>query len=230
VSEQSIVVVGGTSGLGREVAQHYADRGADVVITGRDAGRAESIASEIGGSTRGVAADLAVPQGIAAGLAGVGRVDRLVLAAIQRDSTTVREYEIEPAIRLATLKLVGYTEVVHALVPELHDGSAILLFGGVAGERPYPGSTTVTSVNGAVDAMVRTLAIELAPIRVNAIHPGIVGDSPAWADKDLSHVVARTPTGRITRMRDVVGAVEFLLENEAMNGVSLHVNGGTLLM
>ena len=55
-----------------------------------------------------------------------------------------------------------------------------MLFGGLAKERPYPGSTTVTTVNGAVSAMVRTLALELAPVRVNAIHPGVVGDSPAW--------------------------------------------------
>ena len=67
--------------------------------------------------------------------------------------------------------------------PRMHDDTSVLLFGGLAKEKPYPGSTTVTSVNGAVTTMVRTLAIELAPVRVNAIHPGIVGDSPTWAEQ-----------------------------------------------
>ena len=106
-----------------------------------------------------------------------------MLAAIERDANSVRDYDIERAIRLATLKLVGYTEVLHCLHPRMHDDTSVLLFGGLAKDRPYPGSTTVTSVNGAVTTMVRTFATELAPVRVNAIHPGIVGDSPAWAEQ-----------------------------------------------
>ena len=77
----------------------------------------------------------------------------------------------------------------------MNDESAIVLFGGLAKDRPYPGSTTVSTVNGGVVALTRTLATELAPIRVNAIHPGIVGNSPYWKDKSLDHVIARTPTG-----------------------------------
>ncbi len=106
-----------------------------------------------------------------------------MLSAIQRDLNSVRDYDIDKAINLVTLKLVGYTEVVHALLPGLTQDASIVLFGGLAKERPYPGSTTVTSINGAVSTMVRTMALELAPIRVNAIHPGIIGDSPAWAGK-----------------------------------------------
>ena len=105
-----------------------------------------------------------------------------MLAAIERDTNKVAEYDIDAALRLATLKLVGYTEVIHSLLPGLGDDSAILIFGGLARDRPYPGSTTVTAVNGAVTSMVRTLVIELAPRRVNALHPAIVGDSPQWVD------------------------------------------------
>jgi len=151
-----------------------------------------------------------------------------VLCAIARDTNSVREYDIDRAIQLVTLKLVGYTEVVHALAGRLHDDSSILLFGGMAKERPYPGSTTVTSVNGAVTAMVRTFAIELAPVRVNAIHPGIVGDSSYWAGKDafLQSTVDRTPTKRLVTMADVTSASVFLLENRSVNGVNLAVDGG----
>ena len=227
-----VVIVGGTQGLGRELAQSYTDDGRKVVVTGRDQARAEAAAEEIGGSTRGLGLDLAEPHSIAERLASVGDVDYLVLAAIERDVNKVEEYDIDAALRLATLKLVGYTEVIHTLLPRLGDDSAILIFGGLARDRPYPGSTTVTAVNGAVTSMVRTLVIELAPRRVNALHPAIVGDSPQWVDmpdERRQALIDRTPIGRLVTMAEVVGAARFLLENKAMNGVNLTVDGGWLV-
>jgi NAD(P)-dependent dehydrogenase (short-subunit alcohol dehydrogenase family) len=229
----TVVVVGGTQGLGRELAQAYARDGRAVVVTGREQGRAETAASEIGGSTRGIGFDLAQPHGIANALAGVDDVEFLVLAAIERDVNKVREYDVEAALRLVTLKLVGYTEVIHALVPRMRDDSAILIYGGLARDRPYPGSTTVTTVNGGVSGLVRTLVIELAPTRVNALHPAIVGDSPQWIDmpdERRDALVQRTPIGRLVTMSEVVDASRFLLENRAMNGTNLAVDGGWLCM
>ncbi|HEU4424993.1 MAG TPA: SDR family oxidoreductase [Pilimelia sp.] len=228
----SVVVIGGTSGLGREVAKHYADSGHEVVLSGRNPRRAATVAEGLGGKVTGVGLDLARPHDIAGALADAGPVDHLVLAAIDRDHNSVAEYSVDRALYLVTLKLVGYTEVIHALRPRLSPEGSVLLFGGQAKERPYPGSTTVTTVNGGVVAMVKTLALELKPLRVNAIHPGIVGDSPYWSGKTeyLEGVRARTPTGRLTTMSDIVGAVVFLLENRAVNGVNLAVDGGWLLM
>jgi NAD(P)-dependent dehydrogenase (short-subunit alcohol dehydrogenase family) len=232
MAEGAVVIVGGTSGIGRALAQNYADRGREVLVTGRDGARAEGVAKEIGGSTTSAGFDLADPHCIAGALEGVGPVDHLVLAAIERDLNSVREYDVERAMRLATLKLVGYTEVLHCLHPLMHDQSSVVLFGGLAKERPYPGSTTVSSVNGAIETMVRTFATELAPIRVNALHPGIVGDSPAWAGKPevIEAVTARTPIGRTVTMAEVAGATEFLLENQAINGVNLVVDGGWIML
>jgi NAD(P)-dependent dehydrogenase (short-subunit alcohol dehydrogenase family) len=156
-----------------------------------------------------------------------------VIAAIERDENRVRDFDVVSAIRLTTLKLVGYTEVVHALSDRMADDAAIVLFGGLAKDRPYVGSTTVSTVNGGISGLVRTLATELAPTRVNAIHPGIVGDSPYWAGKPpdlLEAVRARVPTGRLVRMAEVVDATVFLLENPAINVVDLRVDGGTLLL
>ena len=229
----TVVVVGGTRGLGREVAQFYADRGRDVVVTGREEAGAEACVAEIGGSTRGIALDLAEPHTVAERLTGVGEVQYLVLAAIERDENSVRDYDIDAAVRLVTLKLVGYTEVVHALASRLRQDASILIFGGLARDRPYPGSTTVTTVNGAVTSLVRTLVIELAPTRVNALHPAIVGDSPQWRDmppERLDALVQRTPIGRLVTMAEVVDASRFLLENQAINGINLAVDGGWLCM
>ena len=225
----SVLVVGGTSGLGLEIARYYANKGDQVTLTGRDADRAAAAAIQVGGDTTGLALDLAAPKDIGPALAGIESVDGLVLAAIERDVNTVTDYDIDRALRLVTLKLVGYTEVVHALRSRIGPDGAIVLFGGLAKERPYPGSTTVSTVNGGVAGLLNTLVVELAPIRVNAIHPGIVGDSPYWRDRDLSHVIARTPCGQLARMTDIVDAVAFLLGNRAVNGVSLNVDGGWLL-
>lgn len=226
------VIVGGTSGLGRHLAERFARSGRDVVITGRSRERTEAVAGEIGGTTTAAALDLTEPERIADALAPLGQVDRLVLAAIERDSNSVRRYDIRAALRLATLKLVGYTEVIHCLCDRMRESSSILIFGGLAKDRPYPGSTTVTSVNGAMTTMVRTLAIELAPVRVNALHPGIVGDSPAWvnAAEMLANVKERTPTGRLVTMDDVSDAAVFLLENPAVNGVNLPLDGGWIMV
>ena len=227
------VIVGGTSGIGREVARSLAVRGDQVLITGRDSGRAETIAAEIGGSVRGLALDLTRPERIGDTLSGIDRVDALVLAAIDRDENTVKKYDIGRATSLVTLKVIGYTEVIHALASRLAPDASIVLFGGLAKARPYPGSTTVTTVNGAVTSLVHTLAVELAPVRVNALHPGIVGDSPAWKGKPpevLERVRSRTPTGRLVSMADAASAVLFLLDNQGINGINLNIDGGWLLL
>ncbi|HVR33524.1 MAG TPA: SDR family oxidoreductase [Acidimicrobiia bacterium] len=228
MGDGAVLIVGGTGGIGQEIARHYISEGQSVVITGRDRDRTAEAASALG--AQWVAFDLAEPETIAAALGDIGPVSRLVLCAIARDNNPIRNYTIPDAIYLTTMKLVGYTATVHALIPKLDDDSSVVLFGGRAKDRPYPGSTTVTTVNGGVSALIRTLATELAPVRFNAIHPGIVGDSPFWQGKPLDAVIGRTPTGRLATMAEIVDATVFLLENRAVNGIDLYVDGGWMLM
>jgi NAD(P)-dependent dehydrogenase (short-subunit alcohol dehydrogenase family) len=233
VANGAVVIVGGTSGIGLRLAERFAAGGRDVVITGRELARCTDRAAAIPGpgTVTPIAFDLAEPDRIAGALADVDAVDHLVLAAIERDYNSVQEYDVGLALRLVTLKLVGYTEVVHALVPRLTEQASVLVFGGQALRRPYPGSTTVTTVNGGVTGLVRTLAAQLAPIRVNALHPGIVGDSPEWSTKPeaVERTAARTPIGRTVTMDEIVHAAIFLLENGGVNGVNLEVDGGWTL-
>jgi NAD(P)-dependent dehydrogenase (short-subunit alcohol dehydrogenase family) len=228
----SLLVVGGTAGIGRELARHYADQGTSVLLTGRDAGRAKEVADELGSGARGIALDLSEPTTIATALADSGPLDHVVIAAIERDSNTAKDYDLQAALRLVTLKLVGYTEVVHAVLPRLSEDGSVVLFGGLAKDRPYPGSTTVSTVNGGVSGLVHSLAVELAPIRINAIHPGIVGDSPFWSGKAeaVARVKERTPLGRNVAMADIVDAVDFLIRNRSVNGIDLYVDGGWMLL
>ena len=204
-----------------------------MILTGRDPEHVERRGRGDGGgsgagSARGIRFDLAEPHSIAAALADVGPVEHLALVAIDRDANSTADYDIDAAIRLVTLKLVGFTAVVSALRDRLDAEASVILFGGMAKERPYPGSTTISTVNGGVVGLTRSLVEELKPIRVNAIHPGVVGDSPFWAPKTaaIANFTSQTPTGRLACMDDIVSATAFLLENRAVNGVDLIVDGG----
>jgi NAD(P)-dependent dehydrogenase (short-subunit alcohol dehydrogenase family) len=231
MTEGAVVIVGGTRAIGLELARHYATRDQEVIISGRSDEHMTAALGELSmtsGRVRGLTFDLAKPETIAPALAGVGPVRRLALVAIDRDQNTVKDYDIARALYLVTLKLVGYTEVVHALADRFTTDASILLFGGMAKERPYPGSTTVTTVNGGVVGLTRTLVTELAPLRANSIHPGVVGDSPYWAEKPaaVQKYTSETPLGRLATMAEIVDASVFLLENGAANGVELIVDGG----
>jgi NAD(P)-dependent dehydrogenase (short-subunit alcohol dehydrogenase family) len=222
------VVVGGSAGIGLATAKALAQRGEAVVVTSRDKGRAEGAARQVGGDAHGIAVDLAAPDQIAASLAEVERVDHLVIGAIEPDRNTAKGFAIPSALKITTTKLVGYIEAIHALLPRFAADGSIVLMGGQAREFPYPGGVTVATVNGGITTMVRALAMELGPIRVNAVHPGMVVDSPRWAGADevTRRVLSRTPSGRLATLADCAGAILFLLDNPAVNGANLVVDGG----
>jgi NAD(P)-dependent dehydrogenase (short-subunit alcohol dehydrogenase family) len=224
------VVVGGSHGIGRLLAERAAGRGETVVITSRDKGRAQGVAAEIGGATTGIALDLAAPTTIEAALAEVGEVGNLVITAIEQSQQNIATFDIADAIKSATIKLVGYAETVRVLHGRFGPAASVVLFGGLAKERPYPGSTMVTTINAGVTGLMRTLVREVAPVRVNALHSGVVGDSPKWIDQRDTHpAVARTPIGRLVTMAEVADATEFLLRNGGMNAHELVVDGGWLI-
>ncbi len=135
------------------------------------------------------------------------------------------------------VKIVAYAEVVSEALPRLKPTSSIVLFGGAAKSRPYPGSTMVSTVNGGIVGMTRTLAVELAPIRVNGVSPGLVRDSPRWerriakgAGPFVEAVAARTPTRRLPMTEDIVHGVFFLMDNRSVNGTDLELECGGLLV
>jgi len=232
MSKGTVVIAGATNSLGKSIAQHYVDKGHRVVVSSRSMERAEALANELGGDTVPVELDLGEPKTIAPALADIDDVLHVVLMGLYRDDNKVREYDFEEAIKLVTLKLVGYTEVVHVLHSRMQENASIVIFGGLAKDQPYPGSTTITTVNGAMATLINSLAIELSPIRANAIHPGQVGDSPAWMAKPkevIDNLKSRTALGRLVTVAEVTDAVVFLLENGGVNGVNLRVDGGRMM-
>ena len=227
----SLLIVSGTKGLGNEIARRYAKEGWSVVLTGRHESHAKSVAAEIGGDTRGIALDLSQADAIADAVADVGAVDHLVLVAIARDTNTLDKYDIDSARYLVTMKLVGYTAVVSALQDRLAEDGSIVMFGGRAKDRPYPGGMTVGTVNAGISGLMHALVVQLAPRRVNAIHPGIVANSPYWSQNpDFCETVRQaTPSGRNVTMEDIIDGVDFLIRNRSVNGIDLYIDGGWLV-
>ena len=221
----SLVIGGASDGVGGLTARRFAKRGDDVIVTSRDRGRAESAAQEIGGRTRGLAVDLSQPHSLAASLDRVTEVDNVVITAMESVPVTLSDFDIDAAIRSVTIKLVGYAEAVRFLHGRFRPGAAVVLFGGGAKDRPYPGSTMVTTFNAGLTGLIKTLAAEIAPHRVNAVHPAIIGDSPKWRDADHPHA-SITPIGRLVTMAEVADAIEFLLQATGVNAVDLNVDGG----
>lgn len=224
------VVIGGSSGIGEVIARRFAERKHDVIITSRLASKAEEVARTIGGRTRGLALDLADPACIESSLRDVESVDQLVVTAIEQSANSLADFDTASAIRVVTVKLVGYTEVVRVLRSRFTPEASVVLFGGLAKDRPYPGSTMVSAFNGGISSLVQTLAIELAPHRINALHPGVVGDSPKWRDVENHPHIARTPIGRLVTMEEVADATDFLLTNTGVNAQNLAIDGGVLAM
>ena len=229
MSTTSLVIGGASDGVGGVLARKFAGRGDNVIVTSRDSSRAEAAAKEIGGVTRGLAIDLSQPATIAAALETVTEVDNVVITAMESVPVTLADFRIDDAVRSVTIKLVGYAEAVRVLRDRFRPGASVVLFGGLAKERPYPGSTMVTTFNAGLTGLVKTLAAEIAPHRVNAVHPGLIGDSPKWRDVPGHPHVAATPIGRLVTMAEVADATDFLLRNTGMNAQDLYIDGGFLI-
>ena len=124
--------------------------------------------------------------------------------------------------------MVGYPVVVRVRCSRFTRNAAVVFFGGLANDRPYPSSTMVTAFNGGVATLDRSLAVESATLRINALHPGGVGDGPTWHDvRNHSHF-DRTPLGRLVTMEEIADATDFLLHNLGVNAQNLVIDGGLL--
>ena len=232
-----IVVIGGTSALGLAIAKAAYALGSTVTIAGRGAERAADIAKSIGPGTTGIHIDLEDSASIQAALRDGPAIDHIVITSIMRLATTVKDFAVKEAERLTRIKLVGYIEAVSVALPRLKPTSSIVLFAGVSKTNPYPGSTMISVVNGGVVGMTKTMAVELAPIRVNSISPGLVPDSPTWQkilaqgpNPVVDAMMAKTPTRRLASTQDVIDGVFYLLDNKAVNGIDLELDGGMQLV
>ena len=229
------MVVGGSSGIGLASAKALAAAGARVAIAGRSPEKLKAARQAIATPIETHPVDITNDESIERLFDAVGPLDHLVITA--SEAALGRFLEIEPAAarRFFDSKFWGPYAVARRAVPHIDRGGSITFFSGAAGSRASPGFSCGSAINAAVEALARSLAVELAPIRVNTISPGLI-DTPVWgslvtpAERDalFAETAAKLPAGRIGRPEDVAEAVLFLIRNPYTTGTTLFVDGGYL--
>jgi len=228
---KKMLIVGGSSGIGLRLAMDAAAGGADVTITSRDEGTAATRAAAAGALVRAARADLGDEESIRALAEWVGELDYLVSMAADHANGAVTGLDREEVTRAFDAKVIGPILLAKHFAKRLRPDGAILLFSGVAAHRPAPGLAVMATINGAAEYLAQALAVELAPLRVNALSPGIV-DSGSWdamgKDKDrfFAETAARNPARRIGQPADIAAAALLALTNPFLTGTTLHVDGG----
>ncbi|MCW2139993.1 SDR family oxidoreductase [Actinoplanes cyaneus] len=228
IATQRVVVLGGTSGIGYATAAAAAGQGAEVVVVSSDRRRVDDAAARLGAT--GLTADLTDPP---TGLfERIGPFDHLVYTAGGPLSLMpVTSFDPRVAREFFGLRYFGALSAVRAALPFLREGGSITLTTGTAGNRPAPGWALGASICGAMDSLTRALAVELAPIRVNAVRPGVTR-SPLWGDDAgdfYEQTAAGVPLGRVGEVTDVADAYLYLIGQSFTTGTILTVDGGALL-
>lgn len=230
-----VLIVGGTSGIGRAVGEAVAARGASPILVSRRHSSVERATSEIPGS-EGRTCDLTDPDSVAS-LAQLGPIDHLVFTAGEPLSLVpLADLNRNTVEAFFATRFYGALDVVRTVAPQLKPGGSVTLTTGTASDRPGVGWILGTTVCGATDALTRALAIELAPIRVNAISPGVIR-SPLWSGLDedsregfYQSIEDSLPLRRVGEVEDVALAYVYAMEQRHGTGSIIRVDGGTVLV
>src|ERR1700757_1671362 len=232
-----VVIIGGSSGIGLAVAEEAASHGADVVIVSSKEERVQEAIRSIGGKARGQAVDVSDEKAVESFFTNLGAFDHLVFTA--GDSLQLNELaktDLKQARRAFELRYWSALATVKYGSPQIRKGGSIVLTTGVAGRRPHSGWVIAASVCGTIEALTRALAVELAPIRVNAVCPGVVRTNlwqsmNADAREHLYESVGKSLlVGRVGEAHDIAQAYLFLMQEGFSTGQTVVVDGGTVLV
>lgn len=234
LQDKTVMVVGRGSGIARAVALLAQSEGARVIVAGRDQGKLATAYRDTDVTAQAV--DLTDDASIAALADRVGAVDHLVSTASARARGNLADLERRNLRLSFDTKVIGPTMLAKYFAPQINPGGSFVLFSGVHAFKLNVGYLGVGITNGAVDFLTRWLAVELAPVRVNAISPGVI-DTGAWdslgedGKRDyFAHIAAGNPVRRIGTPEDVASAVLFAMTNTFMTGMTLKVDGGEPLI
>lgn len=235
---KKVLVAGGSSGMGFALAERLCAQGASVVIVGRSAEKLAAARARLGARAEGLVADISREEDVIGLFRDAGPLDHIVSTAAAIEGA----YQLLPDLELAAARLVLDSKLFGPLLlakhggQQLSPGGSITYTSGIAAYRPSARGSVVAAANAAIEGLVRALAVELAPIRVNAVSPGWV-DTPIWAfvagaakDDVLDAMARRLPSGRVGRPEDIADAILYLMGNGFTTGSVLHAEGGHRLI
>jgi NAD(P)-dependent dehydrogenase (short-subunit alcohol dehydrogenase family) len=237
LQQKRVVVVGGSSGIGLAVAQQAASQGAKVVIISSNEERVQKAVGSIGGEAQGHSVNVSDEGAVATFFAKLGSFDHLVFTA--GDSLQLHDLaatDLQQARSAFELRYWSALAAVKYGSPHIRKGGSIVLTTGIAGQRPHKGWVIAASVCGTIEALTRALAVELAPIRVNAVSPGVVRTnlwqtmSAPERERLFESVGKSLPVGRVGEAPEIAQAYLFLMQEGFATGQTIVVDGGTLLV
>jgi len=228
---QKVVVVGGSSGIGLATAMLAKADGAEVVIASRSADKLKAAADKIGATA--IVTDVANDDSVVNLFKSCGPVDHVVVTAAQLRSGPFRTVSMEDVRATFEGKFWGCWRVARAA--EIRAGGSLTLVSGFLSIRPRPNSAIVSAANGAIESLTRALALELAPVRVNNVSPGIIDTPlraamPEQARKDmLAKIAAGLPVGRVGEAEDIGQQIMAFMKNGFASGAIVYIDGGALI-
>lgn len=233
---QTVVVIGGSAGIGLETARLARSEGADVILTGRDEDRLKRAAAEIDALST-AAFDATDPVRLAGFFAGLpGPIDHVLVTAGGPYYGLLADLDLDEAQRHIGTELTLPLRVARAAVGKVNAGGTLLFIGGTGARRPAPGLVVTSAMSVALPVLIAGLALEIAPIRANLIAPGFV-DTPLSArllgddlDRRRQQLRDTLPIGRVVGPRDVAALAVHLMTNTALTGATYDVDGGQQLL
>jgi NAD(P)-dependent dehydrogenase (short-subunit alcohol dehydrogenase family) len=228
---KKVVVIGGSSGIGLATAELAKSQGAEVVIASRSAAKLDPIAERL--KVTAVPADVTSDQSVAELFKRTGPVDHVVLTAAQLRTGPFKTVAMEDVRATMEGKFWGAWRV--AREAEIRAGGSLTLVTGFLSVRPRPNSAIISAANGALESLARALALELAPVRVNAVSPGVIDTPiraamPEAARKEmLAKTAAALPVGRVGMAEDIAQQIASFMNNGFATGSIVYVDGGALV-
>ena len=229
---KKVVVVGGSSGIGLSTAELAKREGADVIIASRNAAKLDAIAEKM--NAIAIPADVTDDDSVAKLFKSSGPVDHVVVTAAQLKTGPFKSVPLDDVRSTMEGKFWGAWRVARAA--EFRSGGSLTLVSGFLSIRPRPNSAIVSAANAAIEALSRALALELAPLRVNCVSPGIIDTPiraamPEVARKEmLAKTAASLPVGRVGLGEDVAHQIVACMTNGFMTGSTIYLDGGALVV
>jgi NAD(P)-dependent dehydrogenase (short-subunit alcohol dehydrogenase family) len=236
LKEKKAVVIGGSSGIGLAIARALINSGAHVVIASRSSNKLDKAQRTLGVNTAAYQLDVTQEDKVQQFFEDIGLFDHLVCTAVIGTNAPFLEMDTADARTVFKTKFWGQYYAARYGAPMIRPGGSITLFSGIASQKPVEGLTAIAAANGAIEALCRSLAVELGPIRVNTVLPAVI-DTPQYdrmpdekRKKYLEHYGAKLPVKRPGNPDDVAATVLYLILNAHTTGTLAEVNGGYRLV